>query len=285
MVKQQSRSLFQRTIKHPISTILIGTLTVILATLLVKELISKPILSSLFSVEPTIKAITATIGSIAMFLAYRLHLNYFEKKSFSEFSFKHVHKEFPIGLMIGFGAMGMVVFILYLLGYYHLVAIKSFYEFLPTIAFIFGAAVLEEIIFRGLIFRLLENWKGPIIALLASSLVFQLPHFMNLHTGISPAILGVLFGVVTGLMYAYTRRLWLPIAFHFSWNLVQPIFITTLSGGKFISLFEGELAGPELLIGSEFGLEVSLFSFGFLLIIGLYYYAKLKSKGYFKQHN
>lgn len=109
--------------------------------------------------------------------------------------------------MIGFGAMGMVVFILYLLGYYNFVAIKSLYEFLPTVAFIFGAAVLEEIIFRGLIFRILEKWKGPIMALLISSLIFQIPHFMNLHTGISPAILGVLFGVVTGLMYAYTRRL------------------------------------------------------------------------------
>ncbi len=215
MIKQP-RSLSQRIFKHPISTIVIGTLTVIIATLLVKEFISKPILSSLFSAEPLIKAITAIIGSIVMFLAYYLHLKYFEKKSFSEFSFKHIHKEFPIGLIIGFGSMGMVVFILYILGYYNFVAIKSLYEFLPTVAFIFGAAVLEEIIFRGLIFRLLENWKGPIAALLTSSLIFQIPHFMNLHTGISPAILGVLFGVVTGLMYAYTRRLWLPIAFHFA---------------------------------------------------------------------
>ena len=277
-------SLTKRTIKHPISTILIGTMTVILATLLVKEFISKPILSALFSAEPLIKAITATIGSIAMFAGYHLHLKYYEKESFSEFSFKHIRTEFPIGLMIGFGAMGMVVFILYTLGCYNIVGTKSLYEFLPTIAFIFGAAVLEEIIFRGLIFRLIENWKGPITALIVSSLIFQIPHFMNLHTGILPAILGVLFGVVTGLMYAYTRRLWLPIAFHFSWNLVQPIFITTLSGGEFVSLLEAELQGPELLIGSEFGLEVSIFSFGFLLLIGLYYYVKLKNESYFKRH-
>lgn len=283
MIKQP-RSLFQRIFKHPISTILIGTLTVILTTLLVKELISKPILSSLFSAEPIIKAITALTGAIVMISAYHLHLKYFEKRSFSEFSFKYIHKEFPIGLMIGFGSMGIVVFILFILGYYNFVAIKSLYEFLPTVAFIFGAAVLEEIIFRGLIFRLLEKWKGPVTALLVSSLIFQIPHFMNLHTGISPAVLGVLFGVVTGLMYAYTRRLWLPIAFHFAWNLVQPIFITTLSGGKFISLFESELNGPELLIGSEFGLEVSIFSFTFLFIIGLYYYSKLKNKSYFKSN-
>ena len=282
MVEQHS--LLKRTFKHPISTILIGTMTVILATLLVKEFISKPILSALFSAEPLIKAITATIGSIAMFAGYHLHLKYFEKESFSEFSFKHIHKEFPIGLMIGFGSMGMVVFMLYALGYYNIIGTKSLFEFLPTIAFIFGAAVLEEIIFRGLIFRLLENWKGPTTALFVSSLIFQIPHFMNLHTGISPAILGVLFGVVTGLMYAYTRRLWLPIAFHFSWNLVQPIFIKTLSGGEFVSLFESELEGPELLIGSEFGLEVSIFSFGSLLTIGLYYYAKLKSESYFKRY-
>jgi len=283
MIKQP-HSLFQRIFKHPISTIVIGTLIVIIATVLVKELISKPILSSLFSEESLIKTITAIIGAFVMLLAYYLHLKFFEKKSFSEFSIKNFHKEFPIGLMIGFGSMGMVVFILYILGYYNFIGIKSFNEFLPTIAFIFGAAVLEEIIFRGLVFRLLENWKGPIIALLISSLIFQIPHFMNLHTGISPAILGVLFGIVTGLMYAYTRGLWLPIAFHFAWNLVQPIFGTTLSGGNFTSLSEAELNGPELLIGSEFGLEVSLFSFGFLLIIGFYYYYKLLNRNYFRNN-
>ena len=282
MMIKQPHLLFQRIFKHPISTILTGTLTVILATLLVKEFISKPILSSLFSDEPLIKSITASIGASVMFLAYYLHLKYLEKKSFSEFSFKYIHKELPTGLMIGFGAMSLVVFILYLLGYYNFVDIKSLYEFLPTVAFIFGAAVLEEIIFRGLIFRKLEQWKGPITALMVSSLIFQIPHFMNLHSGISPAILGVLFGVVTGLMYAYTRRLWLPIGFHFAWNLVQPIFITTLSGGKFISLFEAQLEGPELIIGSEFGLEVSIFSFAFLFIIGGYYYSKLRNRSYFK---
>ena len=106
---------------------------------------------------------------------------------------------------------------------------------------------------------------------------------MNSHTGILPGILGVLFGVVTGLMYAYTRRLWLPIAFHFGWNIVQPIFGTNLSGGiEFTKLIEAKLNGPELLIGSEFGLEVSLFSFVMLLIIGLYYYSKLRNRSYFK---
>jgi uncharacterized protein len=283
MMIKQPHSLFQRIFKHPISIIVIGTLTLLIAIVLFKELISKPILSSLFSAEFLVKTITAIISTFVMILAYYLHLKYFEKKSFSEFSTNKMHKEFPIGLLIGFGSMGMVVFILYILGYYNIIAIKSFNEFLPTMAFIFGAAVLEEIIFRGLFFRLLEHWKGPIIALLISSLIFQIPHFMNSHTGILPGILGVLFGVVTGLMYAYTRRLWLPIAFHFGWNIVQPIFGTNLSGGiEFTKLIEAKLNGPELLIGSEFGLEVSLFSFVMLLIIGLYYYSKLRNRSYFK---
>ncbi len=267
---------------HPISTIIKGVVTVIFATLLVKEFISKPILSSLFTEEPIIKTITAIIGTMVMFLAYFLHLKYVEKKSFSEFSLSHLLPELSLGLLIGFTAMGLVVFILNTLGYYNIIAIKSLYKFLPTVAFILGAAVLEEIIFRGLVLRLIESWKGLITALVVSSIIFQVPHFMNIHTGISPAILGVLFGLVTGLMYEYTRRLWLPIGFHFTWNLVQPIFIKTLSGGKFVSLFESELIGPEFLIGSKFGLEVSLFSFIFLTLIGLYYFVKVKRKNYFK---
>lgn len=282
---EQKHSLFQRVLRHPLTTILISTLVIIIFLVITKELFTKPILNLVFSSEITIKTITALIGATVMILSYYLLLRYYEKKPFSEFSIKNALKELLIGLTIGFGAMGMVVLVLHLFGYYNFIRFKSIPEFLPTVAFILGAAVLEEIIFRGLFFRLLEGWKGPIIALIVSSLIFQIPHFTNSHTGILPAILGVLFGLVTASMYAHTSRLWLPIAFHFSWNLVQPICGTTLSGvSEFTPLSEARLSGPELLVGSKFGLEVSLFSFSALLIIGSYYFFKLEKRGYFKKN-
>ncbi len=104
-------------------------------------------------------------------------------------------------------------------------------------------------------------------------MVFQLPHFMNPNEYFLPAILGVLFGLVTAVMYASTRRLWLPFTFHFTWNLAQPFFGTSLSGiDEFPTMINARMEGPELLTGSAFGIEDSLLSFGVLVVLfGVFY--------------
>jgi len=276
------QTLLQKIIYHPIAIILISSFAIVATVGLVKELISKPFFNLLFFSEVYVKTFTACVGSLVMIGTYYLLNRFYEKIPFSEFELIHAQKEFVQGLLLGFGSIGVVVLMLYFLGYYQFLEIVSFQKFLPTIAFIFGAAVLEEIVFRGLLFRLLEKWKGPILAILFSSIIFQLPHFMNSHTGIIPAFLGVLFGLVMALMYAHTRRLWLPIAFHFAWNITQPALGTTLSGvTEFTPLSKAKLHGPEIFIGNDFGIETSLFSFASLLIVGGYYFWKLKQINYF----
>ena len=278
----QNKNVFQRLVKHPITIIIMSTLLILIATVIVKELITKPLLGVITTSEVLIKTCTALIGGAVMIGAYKILVTYYEKNRFTEFSLQFGLKESVLGLLIGLGSMSAVVLLLYFLGYYELVAFKSVLEFLPTIAFILGAAILEEIIFRGLVFRIMEQWKGPIVALIVSSLIFQLPHFMNSHTGFLPGLLGVLYGLVVALMYADTRRLWLPIAFHFGWNIAQPVLGTTLSGvSEFTTLTETRLEGPELIVGSGFGVEVSIFSFMVLVILGVYYVKRLNGKNYF----
>jgi len=279
----KKQTFFKKIRKHPITIILVSTMAIILSTVLIKELITKPVLNIFFSSDLIIKTITAIIGSAVMIITYYLLLKYYEEKSFSEFALKQGFKESFFGFILGFGTIGLVVFLLSVMGYYKIIVVKSIIPFLPTLTFIFGAAILEEIIFRGLCFRLIEKWKGSIIALIVSAMIFQLPHFMNSHTGILPGILGVLFGLVLALIYADTKRLWVPIAFHFGWNLAQPVLGTTLSGvSEFTSLTDAQLNGPELFIGSGFGVEVSLFSFVLLFTIGIYYLKRLIEKGYFE---
>jgi len=80
------------------------------------------------------------------------------------------------------------------------------------------APVVEEIVFRGLIFRRLLRHVQPVLAALGSSLLFGLLHPDPLWSG--------LFGLAMVALYAQTRSLWVPLVAHALNNAVG-----TLAGG------------------------------------------------------
>ena len=69
-----------------------------------------------------------------------------------------------------------------------------------------------------------------------------------------------LAGVLLGAAYAATGQLWLPIGLHLGWNFAEgPIFGTAVSGTDMgPSLIVGDLDGPAILTGGEFGPEASI---------------------------
>ncbi len=71
-----------------------------------------------------------------------------------------------------------------------------------------------------------------------------------------------LAGVILVILYFQTRRLWLPIGFHISWNLAQSwLWGFDVSGIKITDqLFVMDPTGAEYLTGGEFGLEGSALS-------------------------
>jgi membrane protease YdiL (CAAX protease family) len=82
--------------------------------------------------------------------------------------------------------------------------------------FIIGllAAVGEELLFRGVILRLLADWlKNQHLAILLSAILFSALHFQ--FFGFLPrTALGIIFGYV----YFWTGSLWIPIILHFIFN-------------------------------------------------------------------
>ncbi len=109
-----------------------------------------------------------------------------------------------------------------------------------------SVAVIEEILFRGVLFRLVEQMTGTVGAMVVSALVFGGLHLLN-----SPNLWGALAiaiqgGLMLAAVYAATRSLWLPIGLHFGWNFAESgIFGTTVSGsdnsggGIFSSVLDG----------------------------------------------
>ena len=95
--------------------------------------------------------------------------------------------------------------------------LKSWPEFLMAIVIMaFFPALFEEIFFRGAVQGLLVRWlKKPLIAILITSLVFSLIH-SSIYLFISRAVLGF----ALGLLYQYTKNIWVNVIAHFLNNAI-----------------------------------------------------------------
>ena len=132
---------------------------------------------------------------------------------------------------------------------------------LPAFSLAFSAAVFEEIVCRGVLFRLLEEKLGSYIAIVVSALIFGMLHMANPGASIWIALaLALQAGVLLSVAYVYSRSLWFPIAIHFAWNFVQSgIFGANLSGNEMnVSLLTTHIEGSEWVTGGVFGIEASV---------------------------
>lgn len=123
------------------------------------------------------------------------------------------------------------------------------------------AGVSEEMVFRGVLFRLLEELTGTWGAVAASGLVFGLVHVTNPDATWWGAIaIALEAGLLFALLYVVTRSLWVLIGVHAAWNITQgAVFGVAVSGtgdpGGFI---QTSPTGPDLLSGGRFGAEASV---------------------------
>lgn len=120
--------------------------------------------------------------------------------------------------------------------------------------------ITEEIISRGILFRLTEEGLGTWIALLVSALFFGFAHITNPGaTAWSSIAISVEAGLLFGLLYHVTRSLWWCLGLHAGWNYVQgAVFGIPVSGINVDGLFESRLQGPDWLDGGGFGAEASV---------------------------
>ena len=77
----------------------------------------------------------------------------------------------------------------------------------------------EEIICRGIAFRLLCDRIGMIWALIVSALFFGFAHIFNDGATVWSALaIAVTSGWLLGVAYVYHQSLWAPIGMHWAWN-------------------------------------------------------------------
>ena len=204
--------------------------------------------------------------------AYALYTRWVERRGASEFGRAGALRELAAGVAIGAALFSAVVGVQALFGAYRITGWRDDLAVM-VIPFCvsFAAAVIEEILFRGVIFRLLEESLGTWIALAISAALFGLGHLNSPHATLLTAIaIALEAGLMFTAAYVLTRRLWLAIGIHAAWNFTQSgIFSLPTSGIRMNGMFIGELSGPGWLSGSEFGAEASVVAVALCTALGL----------------
>jgi membrane protease YdiL (CAAX protease family) len=230
---------------------------------------------NLFVTDKLLRRVGALLLAAVVLAGYSAFVRVMEKRRVTELSTQGAALELGTGLVLGALLFSVTVGILAALSIYHVTGNNGWPAMLAFLPACILTGVLEEILIRGIVFRILEQWLGSWMALLISAVVFGVLHLLNPGaTLLNAAAISIEAGVLLAAAYMLTRRLWLCIGTHIAWNFTQGgIFSVAVSGGENKGLLRSTLVGPDWLTGGTFGAEASVvalvvcFAAGIVLIV------------------
>jgi membrane protease YdiL (CAAX protease family) len=199
--------------------------------------------------------------AVVPLVAYLLLVKLIERRPVRELALRRLAPDGALGLAAGALLFSAVVGALWLLGSYRVVAFNPDAHWVLAAATVgLGAGIGEEIICRGVLYRIVEEGLGSWIALLFSALLFGAAHLHNpgatLWAGLAIAIEA---GILLALIYLVTRSLWVCIGLHAAWNFVQgTVYGIPVSGTRADGWLVSTRSGPDWLSGGVFGAEASV---------------------------
>ena len=183
-----------------------------------------PLIDAMVQPGPELLSAFRRAGILLSAMAgYWAYVHWHERREATELRLR------PVPLMLG-GASGTVlvalpIAVLFALGAYEKVLFRGVSPALWSVAVLIGiAAVLEELVYRCLLFRLLERALGTSIALAAQALIFAVGHLENVPQGRTGDVVAMLvsvtlLGLLWGGLFVLARNLWVVAANHAAWSL------------------------------------------------------------------
>jgi hypothetical protein len=145
------------------------------------------------------------------------------------------------------------------------------------------AGIVEEVFFRGILLGYLEKKYGITYAILIPSLLFGVPHLLNIDTFSFLLIIQVIvvisfYGIIMSLIVYYTNNIRNTISIHIMWNAITTSLI--IKHGEIVkSNFVLQMKGESLFwYGGDYGVDISIVGLVGLSIFGLLLFFQIKKK-------
>jgi len=266
-----------------LTKIIIGVSCIVGVVALV-EWAGRPLLDKTRLSDNSKNIIVAVLESGIALLAYIFLFKPYEKRKISELSLSAFWKNVLIGFVAGFILQSLFILVIYLAGDYSISHVNPLSFLLPSFATAFTAGFVAEILILGVIFRLIEEELGTIIALVILTLIFAVMH-MNAKGAnfLSVSSTAIQSGLLLSAAYVFSRSLWLPIFFHFAWDFAEPGVFGAINPGISIdqSLLTSKIDGPLILTGGQLGPQNSIQSLLLCTIVSLIFLWLAKQKNNF----
>ena len=205
------------------------------------------------------------VRAVVPVLAYLLLVRWIERRQPAELAPRRLLPDGIAGVLAGLLLFSAIAGMLWLAGSYHVNGIDPHAPWvLALLVTGLGAGIGEEIVFRGVLFRIVEEGAGTWWALAVSALFFGAVHLGNPGATLWAATAIVIeAGLLFGLLYHVTRSLPLCMGVHAAWNFTQgTIYGIPVSGSAAHGWLVSSRSGPAWLSGGEFGAEASVLALG-----------------------
>ncbi|MES2780791.1 MAG: CPBP family glutamic-type intramembrane protease [Bacteroidota bacterium] len=282
----------QKVFYFPLTKIVIG-LIVLLGVVSLGQWLTRTLLDNLTLEKESRNLIVGIVTAVLSILSYTTLYRFYEKRTISELATKDIGSNLFKGIFLGALLQSLTIFVIYLYGGFSIVSINPVSFLVPPLTMAFTSAIFEEILVRGIIFRILEEKLGSYIALILSAAIFGALHLGNPNSSVTAALgLALQAGLFLAAAFMYTRNLWFPIAIHFAWNFTQAGIFGASVSGKVItkSLFTTKIEGADWYTGGAFGPEGSVQATVFCLIATICLLVLIRKQGtvikpFWKQSN
>lgn len=206
--------------------------------------------------------LTRCLGAAIALAAYAVLVRLGEGRTPREIAIKPAAVQLVMGLALGLTMFAVVMAAMVAFGLYDIAFVGPAPAWRAA-GLSIEAGVVEELLIRGVVLRLLWRAFGPLPAFLVSAALFGAGHLPNPGATLFAALcIAIEAGVMLGALYALTGRLWVPIGVHIAWNFAQGyVFGAAVSGGDLGPAMARSTARPgfpEWLTGGAFGPEASL---------------------------
>jgi len=258
--KMEGKNIGQKILYFPLTKILVGIIVVV-GVYGVSQLFFSELLKLVSITKELNNLIVGTVSAVLAILSYVFLYRFYEKRKITELSTVKIGKYLTAGILLGIILQSLTILIIYFEGGFTVVSINSILFIIPSLTMAFSSAIFEETLFRGIIFRIIEEKLGSYLGLTVSALIFGVLHLANPNSSFITALgLAIQAGLLLASAYIYARNLWFPIAIHFAWNFTESgIFGAIVSGNTLTkSLLTTKIQGAEWFTGGQFGPEGSI---------------------------